>query len=303
MADSWHSYPQVYALGHRAVADLFLDEVIVEEKIDGSQFSFGLFEDGLRIRSKGQVMLVDAPEKMFDKAVDTVKALPLHAGWTYRAEYLRKPHHNGLAYNRIPNGHLILFDINTAEEEYLSYQAKAEESARLGLEIVPLLSSGMVSSADDVREFLSRESVLGGQLIEGVVIKNYARFGLDKKVLMGKFVSEAQKEVIQRHFKAANPGKADIIDGLIQSYGTPARWQKAVLHLRERGMIEDSPRDIGNLIKEAPEDVLKECADDIRDALMKWAWPQIRRGITHGLPEWYKQRLLDKQFEENKDAE
>lgn len=295
--DSWHSYPSVYALGHRALKELFLDPVIVEEKIDGSQFSFGLFDDGLRVRSKGQVMLIDAPEKMFDRAVDTVKSLSLRPGWTYRAEYLRKPHHNGLSYSRIPNEHLILFDINPAEEEYLPYSAKAEEAARLGLEIVPLLSEGILSSADDVRKFLTRESVLGGQLIEGVVIKNYARFGLDKKVLMGKFVSEAQKEVIQRHFKTANPGKADIIDSIIQSYGTPARWQKAVQHLRERGTIEDSPRDIGNLIKEAPEDVLKECADDIRDALMKWAWPQIRRGITHGLPEWYKQLLLDKQFE------
>lgn len=297
MTDSWHSYPQVYALGHRALKELFLDPIIVEEKIDGSQFSFGLFEDGLRVRSKGQVMLVDAPEKMFDRAVETVKSLPLHEGWTYRAEYLRKPHHNGLSYDRIPNKHLILFDINAAEEEYLPYSVKAEEATRLGLEIVPLLHEGMVSSADEMRGFLTRTSVLGGQLIEGVVIKNYARFGLDKKVLMGKFVSEAQKEVIQRNFKAANPGKADIIDSIIQSYGTPARWQKAVQHLRERGMIEDSPRDIGNLIKEAPEDVLKECADDIRDELMKWAWPQIRRGITHGLPEWYKQLLLDKQFE------
>lgn len=297
MTDSWHSYPQVYALGHRALKELFLDPVIVEEKIDGSQFSFGLFEDGLRVRSKGQVMLVDAPEKMFDRAVETVKALPLHEGWTYRAEYLRKPHHNGLSYDRIPNKHLILFDINPAEEEYLPYEAKYAEAERLGLEIVPLLHKGMVASADEMRRFLARMSVLGGQLIEGVVIKNYSRFGLDKKVVMGKFVSEAQKEVIQRNFKAANPGKADIIDRIIQSYGTPARWQKAVQHLRERGMIEDSPRDIGNLIKEAPEDVLKECADDIRDTLMKWAWPQIRRGITHGLPEWYKQLLLDKQFE------
>ena len=41
--DSWHSFPSVYAVGHAALADLFLDDVIVEEKVDGSQFSFGLF--------------------------------------------------------------------------------------------------------------------------------------------------------------------------------------------------------------------------------------------------------------------
>ena len=44
MMDSWHSYPQIYALGHRYITELLLDPVLVEEKIDGSQFSFGVFE-------------------------------------------------------------------------------------------------------------------------------------------------------------------------------------------------------------------------------------------------------------------
>jgi hypothetical protein len=42
---SWHSYPKLYAMGHRAIADLLLDDVIVQEKVDGSQFSFGLFDN------------------------------------------------------------------------------------------------------------------------------------------------------------------------------------------------------------------------------------------------------------------
>lgn len=42
--DSWHSYPSIFAIGHRALAELLLDPVIVEEKVDGSQFSFGLFD-------------------------------------------------------------------------------------------------------------------------------------------------------------------------------------------------------------------------------------------------------------------
>lgn len=50
MGDSWHSYPSTFALGHRAIADLLLDPVLVEEKVDGSQFSFGVFEqDGERV--------------------------------------------------------------------------------------------------------------------------------------------------------------------------------------------------------------------------------------------------------------
>lgn len=300
---SWHSYPSIFALGHKAVADLLQEPVLVEEKIDGSQFSFGVFQsdDGpfLRCRSKGADLNVIAPEKMFKAAVDTAQDLMpvVQMGWTYRAEYLIKPKHNALAYDRIPTRHLILFDINPGEEEYLPWEAKAAEAVRLGLDVVPCLYHGMVSSAEAIRALLDTTSVLGGQKIEGVVVKNYARFGLDKKALMGKFVSEAFKEVHAAEWKAANPKSGDIIDMLIRQYTTPARWAKAVQHLHEAGQMEGSPRDIGLLMKEVPPDIEKECAGAIKEKLWEWAWPKIRRGIVHGLPEWYKERLLEQQFQ------
>lgn len=36
MDTSYHSYPKIYAIGHSALRELFLDEVTIEEKIDGS---------------------------------------------------------------------------------------------------------------------------------------------------------------------------------------------------------------------------------------------------------------------------
>jgi RNA ligase len=299
---SWHSYPSIFALGHRALAELLLDDVIVEEKIDGSQFSFGRFsdypiDDGYLCRSKGAQLNITAPEKMFQKAVDYVTGLDLRDGWTYRAEYLQRPKHNALAYNRAPANNLIIFDINPSEEEYLSWAAKAEESARIGLETVPRYFNGRLTAIECLREMLSRESVLGGQKIEGVVIKNYHRFGPDKKVLMGKFVSEDYKEVHAKEWKAANPTKGDVMERLVEKYRTPARWQKALIHLREQGKIEDSPRDIGMLMKEVWPDVDKECQEDIKDALYAWATQHLRRGVTRGLPDWYKELLMKKQFE------
>jgi len=210
MSDSWHSYPSIFAIGHRALAELLLDPVIVEEKVDGSQFSFGVFdqENGervIRCRSKGAQLNIVAPEKMFAEAVGVVQSLDLHPGWTYRAEYLKKPKHNALAYDRIPEKHLIVFDINTGHEEYMPYTRKAEECARLGLEIVPLVFEGRIENIEHFRSMIDRTSALGGQKVEGVVVKNYQRFGPDKKVLMGKFVSEAFKEVHAAEWKAANP--------------------------------------------------------------------------------------------------
>lgn len=298
---SWHSYPSIYNLGHRAIDALLTVPVNVEEKIDGSQFSFCKDETGeLHIRSKGAKMHMEAPEKMFTKAAETVKEIAdrLEIGWTYRAEFLAKPKHNSLCYNRVPSGNLIVFDVNTAEATYLDWDAKRDESSRLGLECVPLLFSGDLRTIDEFRAFLETESILGGQKIEGVVVKprDYALFGPDKKVLMGKFVSEHFKEVHAGEWKKSNPTSGDILQILGEAYCTPARWQKAVMHLAEAGMIEQSPRDIGKLVAEIPQDILKEHEDEIKQALFDWAWPSIRRRVIYGMPEWYKEELLKAQF-------
>ena len=304
MIDSWHSYPKVHALGHAAVKDIMLDAVLVEEKVDGSQFSFGRFlsKEGapyLRCKSKGAELTVEAPDKMFSAGVETVKELfpDLKEGWAYRGEYLAKPKHNTLAYARIPKRHIILFDINNGQESYLTREEKEAEANRLGLEIVPVVHVGSVDTIEFFRSFLDRESILGGQKVEGVVVKNYKRFGIDGKALMGKFVSEAFKEIHGADWKERNPKSGDIIQRMIDKYRTPARWAKAVQHLREAGALEGSPRDIAKLFPEAARDIKDECGAEIREALFEWAWSDIQRGCLGGLAEWYKDELLKAQFE------
>lgn len=296
---SWHSYPKVWNVGHGAAKELFLDEVIIEEKVDGSQFSFGAFQGVMKLRSKGQEIHLDSVPKMFEEAASFCLSIKdrLTEGYTYRAEYLQKPKHNVLAYDRIPNNHLIIFDINTGEEQYLSYEAKKAEADRLGLEIVPLLFKGKIDTLPELTKLLDNVSILGGQKIEGFVIKNYARFGPDKKALLAKHVCESFKEVHKGEWKKENPGKAEIIDALVTSYRTPARWQKSVQHLKDAGSIQDWPQDIGKIIKETQADLKLECEQEIKDKLFAWAWPQLCRRAVGGLPEWYKAKLLEKQIE------
>lgn len=319
---SWHSYPSIYNLGHRAVRDLLTVPHIVEEKVDGSQFSFGLFEDPelvemdvdgsrmeLKIRSKGAVMITDAPEKMFSLAADTVKRLAplLHPGWTYRGEYLRTPKHNTLAYDRVPAGNIILFDVSTGEEEWLSPQQKEDEAKRLGLECVPCLHwySGdpaqTPTTLEKLRDIIDNTvSVLGGQKIEGIVVKQLGPdflYGQDRKTLIGKFVSERFKEAHVQAWKVSNPTSGDILLNLGQKYCTQARWMKAIQHLREAGTLTDSPKDIGPLMIEIQKDMGKEEKEAIQRDLWKWAQPHITRAATAGFPEFYKLELLRRQFE------
>lgn len=321
--NSWGSYPSIYNLGHRAVRDLLTVPHYVEEKVDGSQFSMGLIEENnsvdpinvLRIRSKGAEMNVDAPEKMFNKAAETARRLAspeaiaagvgLHPGWTYRCEYLAKPKHNTLAYDRVPAGNLIVFDVSTGDGEFLSPLKKWDEAMRLGLESVPLLGAGGHGGVnpitlDRIRDLLDTTSILGGNKIEGVVIKQLGPdylYGLDKKVLIGKFVSEAFKEAHKSEWKKTSPSTGDILLMLGAKYSHAGRWMKAVQHLREAGQIEDSPKDIGKILIEVQKDLGKEEQDEIKKLLWKWAWPHISRAATRGVPEWYKESLLKLQFE------
>lgn len=318
---SWRSYPNIYALGHRAVKDIFSVPTIIEEKVDGSQFSFGLFEDPvaahqgalgdctiLRCKSKSVEINPEIPPAMFKSAVEYVKQIQplLTVGWTYRGEVLSRPKHNVLSYDRTPKHNIILFDINAGEEAYLPYDDIVVEAARLDLEVVPLLAEvpECVADYDLLRKLIDNTvSVLGGQKIEGVVVKPKLGnlFGPDKKLLLGKFVGENFKEVAREVWGPggtfAKAPRKDILAHIGARYATQTRWNKAVQHLRDSGKITDSPKDIEFLMREIPNDVFKEEIDDIKDMLFGFFAKDIRAILTRGVPEWYKNELLKKQFE------
>lgn len=287
------SYPSIYSIGHKLINNLFLGKVVIEEKVDGSQFSFTLRpDDTLVFRSKGQeVHPGDAG--MFSKAVAEVTARKhlLTPGWTYRGEYLQKPKHNCLAYGRVPAGNVVIFDVMIKEgEHYLCPENKHGEALRIGFECVPSFYVGPGSSVVPcaLAEYFQKDSFLGGVKIEGVVIKNYEQFGPDKKILIGKFVSPTFKEKHAQNWKTVNPTKGDVEQTLTVELRGEARWRKAVQHLREAGTLTETPTDIGPLLAEIKADVLREEGEYIKEQLFKHSWPQIARGITAGFPEWYK---------------
>jgi hypothetical protein len=295
------AYGKVYVIGHKEVADLFIGEVIIQEKIDGSQFSFSVDTDGrLWCRSKGVNIEPEAPPAMFAAAVDTVKSLvdKLVPGWVYRAECLMKPKHNTLCYSRVPIGNIILFDIDHGIECYLPHSVMRAEVDKLGLECVPLLGGGLIRSVDQLIDILQTESILGGTTIEGFVVKNYNRFTMGGHILKGKYVSERFKEDNKKTHKIIQT--ADVLASIIDTYCTEQRWRKSLEHLRDDNELEFEPRDISKLVGTVCKDVHDECADEIKEALFKWAWKRVAKGLTRGLAEWYKQYLLERQFEKEK---
>lgn len=294
-----NSYSSPYTLGHKATDDLFDGgNVYVQEKVDGSQISFGNIDGELVIRSRNATINQEKPE-MFKLAVDAIKAVweKMPVGRIYRGEYLSKPKHNTIEYGRVPKNNIILFDIDTGNQHYMCYEEVCGEADRLGFEVVPQLAVFTEKpSLEEISKLLETDSILGGAKIEGVVMKNYNQFDTGDKVLMAKFVSEKFKEKHANDWRRRNPTKGDIVDILISEYKTDARWMKAIQHLKEEGKIGMVVQDIPILLKEVSQDIKEECEEEIKEKLFKYFWGGISRGVTRGLPEFYKEYLAQEYF-------
>ena len=77
-----------------------------------------------------------------------------------------------------------------------------------------------------------------------------------------------------------------------ESYKTEARWLKAIQHLKELNVINNTPADIGILLKEIQTDIRQEEKENIKESLYNIFIHEILRKATSGFPEWYKELLL-----------
>lgn len=296
------SYSKVLTLGALGTEQALNGTVVIEEKVDGSQFAFGIDENGeVGCRSHHQQIVMDAAG-MFAKAAEYVQSITptiermfkvrKEPMWFY-CEYLQKPKHNTLAYSRTPTNHLVLFDAKFGPN-WLPYPSLHAMAGTLGIDVVPLLYEGD-AAPDTIKGLLTRESYLGGPTVEGVVVKNYEQLiaiGGTTYPLFCKLVNEAFKERNAKEWKQnSNKNK---LQELMESYCTQARWQKAVQRLEEQGQLEHSPRDIGALMRVVGTDLLEEEAAAIKEELFKLYWKDIVRTAQHGLPEWYIAQLTER---------
>ena len=285
-------------MGDRQISDLFEGPVEITEKLDGSQFGFGKVNGELVIRSKGREIDPDNFDKMFGEGVAYVKSIQekLPDNMFFYGEYLQKPRHSTLAYDRIPKNHIALFGVYSSDERmFFSYDYIKKWADTLGVDAMPLLYSGN-SSPEAVLEMVKeRQSYLGGQLVEGVVVKAYKPWmflgQIPLSVMSGKYVSEAFKEVHNKDWTKLNTGKGKF-DVLKDNYRSEARWNKAVQHLRDDGTLTGTPKDIGNLIKEAIRDVREEEEANIKEQLWNIFGKDILANAVNGLPQWYKEKIL-----------
>ena len=289
------SYPKIFTIGQRYTSDLFNHPVEITEKLDGSQIGFGRFNGETIVRSKGRIIY--EPDKLFQRGWDYIQSRNLPEGIIFYGEYLNTPKHNTLKYDVVPRNNIALFGAmmypsqKAYDRAFIEYYADA-----LGLDVVPLLFHGeWRKPIHDLLEFLDDDSYLGGTKIEGIVVKNYQEIMIGGQVLpitSGKFVSEKFKELNHKTFGKEKTTKGNWITYL-EGFRTEARWRKAIEHMRDKGELTDSPKDIGPLIKEIVKDITEEHQEEIKDLLWKYFGKDLLRRSTSGFPEFYKEYLLE----------
>lgn len=313
-------YTKILTLGSRFTENALIGEVIIQEKVDGSQFKFGINEDKeLIFASKGVNLHPIEAEKgiqnvpsIFNPAVKYLlsikeKLLTLEKDTYFYAETLRKPKHNVLKYERVPRNNIVLFDV-VIGSSFANRKKLQEIADYLEIDLIPELwrgdlieylknknDKGYSISVDFLKRLIETTySFLGSELIEGVVIKNYKQtilLGGQIFPLFTKYVRESFKERHDTEWKIKNP--KDSLQDFIKGFKNENRWKKAILHLKEKELLSDSPKDIGLLINEIKEDILLEETENIKQYLFNKFKEDILRNSIMGFPEWYKEQLLN----------
>lgn len=269
----------------------------VQEKFDGSQFTFGYLEGKFYARSRGQQICEELgiPD-LFAEAFLNAKALcedeRLPPNMLFRCEAICKPKHNSLKYDRIPQYSFIVYDIQDAVSNEFMPPAEVEQLLGGVCEFAPTLGvfpDGFVLRSqlcDYLDANQHRLSKLGGA-IEGYVFKE-----------LSPHPERAIVKLVRDNFKELHAGNPDWertgnktgLEKVMQKLAGPARYTKALAHLKERGESEGSMRDMPKLMKELHSDLDSDNAE-IRELLWEVFGKEIKRQLGGGLALWYKDQL------------
>ncbi|CAH6421083.1 RNA ligase [uncultured virus] len=292
------AYPHLQGLHHKSTTTgaLFRGPVVVQLKIDGSNVSFWKHPETGQVLARSRSIMLDYANpkfrmsKMFLRFVDSINAVSdrLDPRFVYRGEYLEKPRHNCITYDRLPRHNVVLFDLqDAASGEYLGLQALLDEAARIEFDVVPTLHCGTLEAGarDPLLQHImqaktahpsvagSRSDFMGAQF-EGIVVKNYGERTADGVPLMGKLVAEEFCESFRRPAIWRNgPGLTSQLGDL---YRNTNRYQKAYQHLRDSGLLSHTHDDIPDLAASAKQDIVDEELEEIKDVI--WQSERFKYG-------------------------
>ena len=194
-------YQKIRRIGEPDCAGILDGPVWVQEKVDGANLTVGwdFDSDSPVIATRNRVIHNHAGTRDdFRGAVEYVlghdgilSALREGKGLILRGEWLVK---HTIIYPSESLEKFYLFDVQLDDGRYLPWGRVQELSELHGIECVPTLNYGEFT-ADQLREMMVGESLLGAPAREGIVIKNYSwQGGVFGRVHWAKLVSSDFQE-------------------------------------------------------------------------------------------------------------
>ena len=159
------------------------------------------------------------------------------------------------------------YDVYDLEKEgYLPQNEVKDIVERLNLIYVPVFYDGEFTSWEDVREFVGRTE-LGGELGEGIVVKNQTRLNdpntklpFYTKIVVEKF-SEHKKQRVVDPEKLA---ERERVNAIVETIVTRARVEKILNKLIDEGIVAEDwdEHDMSTIAKNICKEVYNDCVKE-----------------------------------------
>ena len=285
--------PSIVVGDDKNLSNVDNNRIIIQEKVDGSQLTITRQGDRLIYFNKNKQIIGQGKPWLNSYILLNNKVDLFKKGLFYHGEAMKSIHSAKLniRYEREPRYFWIVYEIVRADHTTLSPEEMEEVLKETGIETVPIfydnkyeLCDNYIDKAKDIINDIENDKIrscLGNVPPEGVVLKVLNRNrGKDKvSTTRYKFVRKAFSETNKsKKKKLPTLSQEEIINGIGEIYNTEARKQKAVQHLEEQGKWKVNPKqNIGLMVNELDNDLLKECEQDIKDLLFVRFWSQISK--------------------------
>lgn len=279
MAGINHLYDLYNKKGLEFTNQLFNQYVIVNEKMDGSAFSFernrntGKF-DFYRRDQRNPITLVDRTlMKYYEKPIHYIESLPPHViqklprGWRFGLEYFATNKPVEIVYDRLPKNNLILSYIHEMSEtgsikKTIQNKEELDEWADLlGVERPPIIFSGLLDSEQKTKllDFLNTPFQ---QLVDKFKTQSFVRF----------LVSTLNPDLSK---SALNDDLDKDVEGVVFRFGDPEKESETVL----AKMVDPIFTELAK--QKAQDKILKKPSDFLGITLLDVLSFILEKGLNH----------------------
>lgn len=255
-------YLKIHSLGSPETEGILDEVVVVESKIDGSNFRVRYLpeENKLIFGSRNNELSNDTDEEQWIAIKSYKKAFKEHKesfipNVIYFSESMQK---HTISYDSgIPD--TIGYDIFDLERnEFWDWKAAKQAFENIGIPFINVHYEGLLKdiTKEQLNEYI-KQSPYRKEGDEGIVIKCYKKLNPYGRPLFAKIVDLIFKEKNKTVFKGETPKVKTNDEDIVEEYFTKGRFIKAINHFKDDNEIIDMSL-MPKLFKYISEDILSE---------------------------------------------